>query len=76
MSNTTPPPLPIVPAPIRFMRFDGEHMGLHTAEHDRTRMDRAQRQAQEWINQNHHHEIVAINSSFGHYIAIVTVWYR
>lgn len=74
--SATPPPLPKVLNPIKFIRFEGEHIGFHNAEHDRTRLDRAQMQAQQWINQNPHHEIVSINSSFGHYIAIVTVWYR
>lgn len=75
MSNT-PPPLPDVSRPVRLVRFEGEHMGLHTAEHDRTRLDRSQRQAQESMNQNPWHELIAINSSFGHYIAIVTVCCR
>jgi hypothetical protein len=74
--SATPPPLPKIPDPINFVRFEGEHVGFHNAEHDRTRLDRAQRQAQEWINQHPQHEIVSINSSFGHLIAIVTVWYR
>lgn len=76
MDSKTPPPLPQAAKPIGFVRFEGEHRGIHNAEHDRTRLDRAQQLAKEWINQNPHHDIVAINSSFGHYIAIVTVWYR
>jgi len=76
MNTDGPPPIPEKSDPINFIRFEGEHKGLHTASHDRTRLDIAQKQAQEWINQNPYHEIVSINSSFGHYIAIVTVWYR
>lgn len=51
-------------------------MGFHNAEHDRLRLDQSQKQAQQWINQNPQHEIVSIDSSFGNYMAIVTVWYR
>jgi len=76
MSTTTPPPLPKFQNPIKFVQFKGEHIGFHNAEHDRIRLEIAQKQAEAWMNQNPQYEIVTINSSFGHYIAIVTVWYR
>jgi hypothetical protein len=76
MSANTPPPLPIFQPPIQFVKFQGEHIGFHNAEHDRIRLEIAQKQAEAWMNQNPQFEIVTINSSFGDHIAIVTVWYR
>lgn len=75
-SPKVPPPLPAQAKPIRYVRFEGELMGLHTAAHDRNRLEIAQKRAQEWMVQNPGVEIVSVDSAFGHYIAIVTVWFR
>lgn len=65
-----------MPKPIKYAHFEATKNGLHTAGLDRERIESARRQAQEWINQNPQLDIVSIDSSFGHMLAIVTVWYK
>jgi len=61
VSMPGPPPLSQRSQPVRFIQFEGEHRGLHTAAHDRIRLERAQRQAQEWLNRHPEVQVVAIN---------------
>jgi hypothetical protein len=74
MNANTPPPLP--PEQIRCVRFEGEKMGLHTANFDRTRLEMAQQKALQWMSANPSAEIISVDSCFGNLIVIVTVWYR
>lgn len=65
--EATPPPLP---RPMQYVCFEGNKMG------DRERMEDARKQALDWIHNNPNHQIESVDSSFGHMLAIVTVWYR
>ena len=72
----TPPPLPEKTNPLQYAHFEASKAGIHTAGFDRERLESARRQALAWINQNPGIEIVSIDSTFGHMLAIVTVWFR
>lgn len=74
MNANTPPPLP--PEQIRCVRFEGEKMGLHTANFDRTRLEMAQQKALQWMSAHPSAEIISVDSCFGNLIVIVTIWYR
>ena len=73
---STPPPIPASYRPVRYAHFEATKNGLHTAGLDRDRIEIARTNALTWINQNPGIEIISIDSSFGHMLAIVTVWFR
>ena len=63
-------------SPIKFERFESRLNGFFTAGRDSRMIAYAQSDAEDWMNNNSHIQVVSIDTTCTKMLACVTIWYR
>jgi hypothetical protein len=62
--------------PVKFGRFESRLNGFFTAGRDSRMIAYAQSDAEDWMSENSHIEVISIDTTCTRLLACVTVWYR
>lgn len=63
-------------SPVKFERFESRLNGFFTAGRDSRMIAYAQSDAEDWMKDHPHIEIISIDTTCTRMLACVTIWYR